>query len=552
MNNRITHLFKGIATAAVVMLVYAVALGFFLALTLLVITMEVGVDSMSQSALPLTQAVVLLSQGSGFHTDSFSLTITPLMLTMLLIALIASLAKRMSTSVVAYVSGLVTWSLLNWAFIQGVPVVLNDSTWLVLLKTAVVYTIGFACAALPSSELVGKIVALVRSRISEQLRRTLRIGIVLGMSIEALYLLAGVIALIVWTILNYRAMGNLFGLLNMGTGSRILTTISTLVWLPNIIIWAVSWVFGGGFAIGELASFTLWTGQGSSMPPIPIFGLFPQAVNNDVMRMALLVAPLVICILAGLAALWFKRGFAVRRSAGQTADAVHQSRESRGRVASTKTKSRLSKQRKHFSEDDTALPSEKTSRSDESARSVTGVQTGFAAHADRTDDSNRTDESVAQQPAYVQLLTELISDFAYPVGAFCLAGGIVAVLSSLIFSLSNGALGTGRLAHVGVDVVASTQVLGRPTIGGLLAAWLISVIAVALVFAVRWAVARIRQGKAHERNNTPVKAVPRTSRSSASIRSTNPDQRSGIDSEDARITPRVVNSAPHSKEDSAE
>ena len=76
------------------MAIYAVALGCYTALMLLVVSMEEGGDNLTVGTTSLTQAVVLLSEGSGFRTDSFTLTITPLLLTILLIWLINALIMR--------------------------------------------------------------------------------------------------------------------------------------------------------------------------------------------------------------------------------------------------------------------------------------------------------------------------------------------------------------------------------------------------------------------------------------------------------------------------
>ena len=48
---------------------------------LLVISMEEGGDNLSAFSVPLTEALVLLSQGIGFKTDAITLTIVPLLLT---------------------------------------------------------------------------------------------------------------------------------------------------------------------------------------------------------------------------------------------------------------------------------------------------------------------------------------------------------------------------------------------------------------------------------------------------------------------------------------
>lgn len=88
---------RGAIVALASMAIYAVALGCYTALMLLVVSMEEGGDNLTVGTTSLTQAVVLLSEGSGFRTDSFTLTITPLLLTILLIWLINALIMRIKT-----------------------------------------------------------------------------------------------------------------------------------------------------------------------------------------------------------------------------------------------------------------------------------------------------------------------------------------------------------------------------------------------------------------------------------------------------------------------
>ena len=106
-------------------------------------------------------------------------------------------------------------------------------------------------------------------------------------------------------------MSTVFTLSGMQLGSRILTTIASLAWLPNLAVWAISWLFGAGFSIGSIASFTLWTGQSTSLPALPIFGMLPEPVANDGMRTILLALPLVIGIAAGLVLFFIPQGFSI-------------------------------------------------------------------------------------------------------------------------------------------------------------------------------------------------------------------------------------------------
>ena len=62
MMTNLKYWLKGLAVAAVSMIIYAVALGCYMALMLLVISMEEGGDNLSAFSVPLTEALVLLSQ----------------------------------------------------------------------------------------------------------------------------------------------------------------------------------------------------------------------------------------------------------------------------------------------------------------------------------------------------------------------------------------------------------------------------------------------------------------------------------------------------------
>ncbi|BDR54681.1 hypothetical protein KIMH_07920 [Bombiscardovia apis] len=141
------------------------------------------------------------------------------------------------------------------------------------------------------------------------LRLAITQGVHVAVWLIAIFVLMGALTVVVWIALYHDAVGKLFVLSEMGTSSRILTSLAAIVWLPNLIIWALSWLTGGGFYIGELASFTLWTGQGEALPPIPIFGLFPEAVTSSVQRIILLVLPTIVTGIVALLTLLTKRGF---------------------------------------------------------------------------------------------------------------------------------------------------------------------------------------------------------------------------------------------------
>ena len=72
-------------------------------------------------------------------------------------------------------------------------------------------------------------------------------------------------------------------IVRMETGSRILTTVAMSIWLTNVMLWLFPWLFGGGFAIGDLASFTLWLGQSKSFRNSGI-QILPEPVSSELWR----------------------------------------------------------------------------------------------------------------------------------------------------------------------------------------------------------------------------------------------------------------------------
>lgn len=279
---------------------------------LLVISMEEGGDNLSAFSVPLTEALVLLSQGIGFKTDAITLTIVPLLLTVLLIALIAQLARRFGTSLRGFAAGLVFWEAVNIFFARSINIEIVDSMTMIAIKTALVFILGYAVAAIPNASWTQACTEWIRSHVSSPVRKTMVIGSVLGLLLEAAYLLVGLIVVVFWAIGNQSSIAKLYELSGMQNGSRILTTISMLAWLPNLMIWAVSWTFGAGFSIGDLAEFTLWTGQGDGLPALPLFGMMPQAVETDWVRIALMCIPLASAFATGMVVMLFNKGFHIR------------------------------------------------------------------------------------------------------------------------------------------------------------------------------------------------------------------------------------------------
>ncbi len=319
MTDRVKVWLRGALEAFLAILIFTVALGACMALLLLIISIEEGGPSLSMATVALTETITLLTQGCGFTAGALTLTIIPLLLTGLLIWMIRSLVSRLGMSVGGCIAGLVVWVLFSLILMQGSQTVQVDTTPVMLLRTGLVFLLGYSWAWVRSEPFRQAFTKRIKEAVPVQVRRTIRLGLTAGLIFLAVMLVAGLIALIVWIALYHGDVGRLFKLTRMGTASAVTTSLASLAWLPNLIIWAASWLFGSGFNIGGLATFTLWSGHASSLPSLPLFGLFPEPVSRQEVRLLLLNLPLLAGVVAGILLLtgpWGVRIHAAVRQAG--------------------------------------------------------------------------------------------------------------------------------------------------------------------------------------------------------------------------------------------
>ena len=319
MTDRVKVWLRGALEAFLAILIYTVALGACMALLLLIISIEEGGPSLSMATVALTETITLLTQGCGFTAGALTLTIIPLLLTGLLIWIIRTLVGRMGMSVGGCIAGLVVWLLCSLILMQGSQTIQVDTTTVILLRTSLVFLLGYGWAWVRSEPFRQAFAKLTKETLPVQVRMTIRLGLTAGAILLAVMLVAGMITVVVWIALYHGDVGRLFKLTRMGTASAVMTGLASLVWLPNLIIWAVSWLFGNGFNIGRLATFTLWSGHASSLPSLPFFGLFPEPVSRQEVRLILLNLPLLAGVVAGILLLtgpWGVRIHAAVRQAG--------------------------------------------------------------------------------------------------------------------------------------------------------------------------------------------------------------------------------------------
>ncbi|WP_152973538.1 cell division protein PerM [Bifidobacterium aesculapii] len=406
---RVRALFKGVVASLGAMALYAISLGCFIALMLLVISMEEGGENLPSSTMPLTEMVILLSQGVGFTAGSIVLTIMPLLLTILLVALVAQCAARGSIGVLGWLSGLVVWTTVNLIIAGGPSVELHDSPVIIAVKTSLVWTVGCLLSAPhASSEALARLREWIAARVPHKVLGLLfAVAAIAGLLFAAVLVISTVVC-VFWIIRGWPTMTTLFSYDGMENGSRVLTSLASAAWLPNLIVWAASWIIGEGFHIGELATFTMWGGQSAGLPPLPVFGLMPEAISDEHIRIALQCMAPAAAFVIGMFAMLIPGD---------------------GRVRPVR-------------------------------------------------------------PGDTEGTRRLVAVMARHLAAFLLALACATGAWMLCFLLSDGALGTRRLAHVGVDVTASGLAMARLLAYGLGTAWLAVMVVVSGIYGIHWIIAR--------------------------------------------------------------
>ena len=299
---------KGVITPLIAIFVFSLTIGLFLSLTLLVISIEEGAGSLSDSAMSMTWAVFMFAQGVGLTFGNCVVTIIPLGLTLLFIAVLVGLIRRIKGGSLAYITGLVVWVATHVVLAQNTHVTLVDSIVVIAGKTACVYILALLLAVFPNSEFWTVTKQRYKQVCSVRVQKIICVAKRAAVIVFASYALVAVATVVVWSCTHIGSVHSFFITLGMQNGSRILTTLACFIWLPNVAIWALSWICGAGFSIGKVAYFTLSAAQYKHLPPVPVFGIFPDAISDATYRAVCYgIIPVVCCVIM-LIVILHKRG----------------------------------------------------------------------------------------------------------------------------------------------------------------------------------------------------------------------------------------------------
>lgn len=288
---------SGLSVALVTILMYGFVVLSFSALLLLVISMEEGVATLTDQSVGFAASALLYGQGVGIRTSAMSLTLVPWGICLALIALVRAIAAHTRQSGIALVSAVCAWDVLQYWFMQLALFERTDSIGVALAKTSAVMIVGYVLAWMYSDTPLHQWLHNWWTQKPVILRKMARSSLILATSSCSVLAFCGLVTLCVWIYRGQDAVVLVWQQLGMDTGSRVLTSVLCIIWLPNLLMWAVSWLAGGGFTLGTLAHFTMWSDAAQHVPAIPLFAIFPQAVEHSAWRIIAMLIPAITCFI---------------------------------------------------------------------------------------------------------------------------------------------------------------------------------------------------------------------------------------------------------------
>ncbi|MDF1488864.1 cell division protein PerM [Tessaracoccus caeni] len=102
-----------------------------------------------------------------------------------------------------------------------------------------------------------------------------------ALTLSSLALLAGGAAVLTYALWSGRAqVESLMESLGGGAVGGVLLLLLQLAYLPNAVLWGISFVLGSGVRLGELTSLSMQGSEVGFLPALPIFGAVPEQIGQ--------------------------------------------------------------------------------------------------------------------------------------------------------------------------------------------------------------------------------------------------------------------------------
>ncbi|MBE1874769.1 DUF6350 family protein [Myceligenerans pegani] len=257
-----------------------------------------------RTPVEVASGIWLLGHGVPVTASGATLTLVPLGLTVLALFSCYVTARHAARATPR------TWVVATGCYAAGTTAVAvavpSVTAWSVLaapVAGALVGGLGFGLGTLARggaptpAELGDRLNRLVRGWCPPTLRLGARAGLV------AMGLLTGAAAVLVgvWAVAGRATSSDIIRALDPGWAGGIVLAVAQLALLPDLVLWAMAWLGGPGFAVGTGTGFTPFGADSGPLPAVPLLAALPGQDWTGGFGWA---APLVV-VACGAAAGWF-------------------------------------------------------------------------------------------------------------------------------------------------------------------------------------------------------------------------------------------------------
>lgn len=236
-----------------------------------------------RSAVDVAMGIWLLGHGVPLTADTVTVSLAPLGVAGLALFVTYVSAKRFATtSVAAWAAGTVTYALCTTAVAAIAGSAPGWTLAAAPLAGLFMGGLGMALGILarpdaPAATELGERAEVLARRATgvDLVPATLRLGLRGGALAVALLLGGGALLVAAWALAGRATSSDIITALEPGWTGGIVFAVAQLALLPNLVLWAIAWLAGPGFAIGEGTSFTPFGTISGPLPAIPLLGALP-------------------------------------------------------------------------------------------------------------------------------------------------------------------------------------------------------------------------------------------------------------------------------------
>ncbi|AEE45250.1 DUF6350 family protein [Cellulomonas fimi] len=138
-----------------------------------------------------------------------------------------------------------------------------------------------------------------------------RVGAAAGLLATALLLAVAALLVAVWVLAGRATVADVVRGLSLDVVGGVVLAVAELAFLPNLVVWALAWLAGPGFAVGLGSRFAPAEVTTTPLPAVPLLGALPSA---DAVGPTSVAAPVVLVLVGLVAGVYVHRRLRAERA----------------------------------------------------------------------------------------------------------------------------------------------------------------------------------------------------------------------------------------------